>query len=311
MDKTDMALIWVLMNNSRTPYSDLAEKLGMSVNAVHKRIQALKDSRIIVNFTAKISLFALRAVTIIVFGMSETQFAEERVRKLQENDHTYWVALSGGNYLYIGAYLRNLSELDPYVTFVKNEAKISDPTVGIIASVEPQIPNLDAAMQSLDYRIINALRKDSRKVIPEISEELEVSAKTIRRRLKKLVDEYLVELSLEWYPDKSNDIITCIHVDLKGSTDKGEAISRLIRKYSPNVLFCFGFSNLPNLIIPLVWTNSMKELQDISRSIQEEEGFQRVVPHVLYSGYMSDTWRDKLVIERGAPKLKESGREHA
>jgi len=311
MDKTDIALICILMNNSRTPYTDLAEKLSLSVNAVHKRIQALKESGIIRNFTARLSLSAVKAVNIIVFGVSETLIDQEMIKKLQGNDRTYWVALAGGNYLYMGAYLRNISEIDSYATFVKNEAKIADPIVGLMTSHVAELANQEAGIQNLDYRIIYAIRKDSRKVIPEISEELGVSAKTIRRRLANLVNGSLVELGLEWYPDKENDIMTMMHVDLKGSTDKGNAISLLMKKYSPNVLFCFAFSNLPNLLIPCVWTNSMKQLQDISKNIQAEEGFERVVPRVLYVGYNWDTWRDKLVMERAAPKPREPGQEHA
>lgn len=108
MDKTDIFLALFLMANSRTPYSDLAEKLGLSVNAVHKRIQTLRESGIIKRFTATISLSALKAVNIIVFGGSETQVADEDIKKLQENDRIYWVAVAGGNYLYVGGYLRSI-----------------------------------------------------------------------------------------------------------------------------------------------------------------------------------------------------------
>jgi DNA-binding Lrp family transcriptional regulator len=215
--------------------------------------------------------------------------------------------LSDGNYVYVGAYLRNISEIDSYVAFVKSEARIADPTVGIQTPVETALGTREGDIQKLDYRIIQAMQKDSRKVIPELSEELGVSAKTIRRRLTKMVNQGLVELNLEWYPDKENDIITMMHVDLKGSTDRTNAVSLLMKKYSPNVMFCFIFSNLPNLVIPVVWTNSMKQLQDISKSIQAEEGVEKVVPRVLYVGYMSDTWRDKLVIERAAARPKDTG----
>jgi DNA-binding Lrp family transcriptional regulator len=44
MDKTDMSLIMLLAANSRLSYAKLAEKLGLSVNAVHKRIQLLIET---------------------------------------------------------------------------------------------------------------------------------------------------------------------------------------------------------------------------------------------------------------------------
>jgi DNA-binding Lrp family transcriptional regulator len=305
MDKTDLTLCLLLLSNSRLPYSDLASKLGLSVNAVHKRVQALKESGVIHAFTAKISLSALETSDILIFGNSEASPKEEIYKKLQANDSTFWVGVAGGNYLYVGAYLRNISQLEPYVAFTKNEAKMPNPTVGIIVNPKKPASNFEKSLHKLDYEIINSLRKDSRKVIPDIAEELCVSAKTVRRRLSRMIHEDLIDLSMEWYPDKSNDIITMIHLGLKASTDKSEA-SDVLTRYFPNAMFRWLFSNLPNLILVFVWTNSMKELQDICTRLQGEESFDTVVPHVLYTGYMSDTWRDKLVIERGMPTAQKT-----
>jgi DNA-binding Lrp family transcriptional regulator len=300
MDKTDIILTLMLLVNSRMPYSDLAEKLGLSVNAVHRRIQSLKETGVIRNFTAKISLAASGVVNILVFGSSETQLGEKELEKLQEDERTYWVAASGGNYHFIGAYLRAISELDAYVSFIKKEARIPSPTVGIISQGEESELHSTAKLTNLDYRIIYALRKDSRKPVPEIAEQISVSAKTIRRRLSRMIDENLVELSLEWFPDKSNDILTLMQMDLKAEAEKVEVVSSLNKEYSSNALFCWTFSNLPNSVLLILWTNSMKELQDIAKRIQGDKRFEKVVPRILYTGHIFDTWRDKLVMERSA-----------
>jgi len=305
MDQTDFMLCLLLLSNSRLPYSDLAGQLGLSVNAVHKRVQALKESGVIRAFTAKISLSALEGSVAVIFGSSEASPGEELIKKLQSNDSTYWVGVAGGNYLYIGAYLRNISQLESYVAFAKNEAKMPNPTVGIVVGAEKPLSNLEKSLHKLDYQIICALSKDSRKVVPDIAEELGVSAKTVRRRLSRMVQGNLIELSMEWYPDKSNDIITMIHLDLKASTDKSKA-SDVLKKYFPNVMFLWQFSNLPNFILSFAWTNSMKELQDLCTRLEGEESFERIVPHVLYTGYITDTWRDKLVIEKGVPTVRKT-----
>jgi hypothetical protein len=41
MDSTDIKLCLFLMSNSRTPYPELAGRLGLSINAVHRRISAV------------------------------------------------------------------------------------------------------------------------------------------------------------------------------------------------------------------------------------------------------------------------------
>ena len=46
----------------------------------------------------------------------------------------------------------------------------------------------------------------------------------------------------------------------------------------------------------------MKELKELRERIQNEEAIESIMPNVLYTGYMFDTWRDKLLLEKGAAK---------
>lgn len=302
MDKTDIILIQLLLKNSRLQYRELADKLDLSVNAVHKRIQALTESGVIRTFTARINLSAFEgAVPVTVWGRSEAKSVDETLEKLGKNSSIYWVSVAGGNYLYVVAYLQNISELEPYIAFVKKEAQMPDPTVGIPELLPPS----DTTLYPLDYQIIYALHKNSRKPVSEIAEELGVSAKTVRRRLSRMIREGSIELSIEWYPDVSNDIMTIFHLHLRASADKSKVGPLLIKKYAPNTLFLMSFSNLPNLLLCVVWTNTMKELQDIRERFQSEEALESIVPNVLYIGYIFDTWRDELLLEKGAlPRRK-------
>jgi len=166
------------------------------------------------------------------------------------------------------------------MAFVQKEARFPDPTVGILHSAGSShnttvgishsagsshlLPprDTDTKFYPLDYQIIYSLRINSRKAFADIAEELGVSSKTIRRRLSRMIDENLIELSLEWYPDKANDIMTIFHLHLKASVDKNK-VGSIIQKYAPNVLIFMFFSNLPNHVICVVWTNTMKELNEI------------------------------------------------
>ena len=153
----------------------------------------------------------------------------------------------------------------------------------------------DLELCELDLRIISSIKDNSRKAISDVAAELGVSAKTVRRRLERMVKNSLVELSLEWYPDKSNDIITIFDVHLKPEADLGVVPFQILRKYSPNTLFFWCFVNIPNTATFTVWTNSMNELQILRESLEKESGVITVVPNILYAGYIFETWRDGLV----------------
>ena len=305
MDKTDIVLCQLLLGNSRLSYSELADKLNLSVTAIHKRIQDLIESRVIRKFTAKISLFQLDALHIVVFGRSKLNSVQNLPEKLESNGLIYWLSVDGGNYLYIGAYLQNIGELDTLISFLKETAKMSEPTVGISTFPTPLgiLPELkDRTLYPLDYQIIGSLKNNSRKATSEVANELRVSAKTVRRRLVRMMKDNLVELSMEWYPDASNDIISLIHVHLKPQADKN-TMTKLFQKYTPNIVFYWGFSNLPNVFIMMFWTSSMKDLQRIRESLEKEADLQSVAPNVLYTGYIFETWRDQLLEEKAGLSL--------
>jgi DNA-binding Lrp family transcriptional regulator len=297
MDKTDVILSQLLLVNSRLSYRELADTLNLSVTAVHNRIQSLIEAGVIRKFTAKISLPALNAIHVLIFGNSKIISLHELNAELAKYGSTYWLAIGGGNFLYIGAYLKSIAGLEPLMNYVKEAAGLLEPTVGITSFASPYPATYgahDTTLYDLDYQIIRSLKDNSRKATSEIAEELGVSAKTVRRRLSRMMKLGLVELSIEWYPDASNDIITIFHVHLKPETNKS-AVGALFKKYSPNMMFYWGFSNIPNSFIAFVWTNTMKELLSIRESFEQEETVQSVTPNILYTGYIFSTWRDKLL----------------
>jgi DNA-binding Lrp family transcriptional regulator len=292
VDRTDVTLCLLLMTNSRTPYHELASRLGLSINAIHKRIKAMTDSGIIRAFTARPSLVSLNAISVWVFGRSEAAHPGEVHLRLKNNDSTYWVANSGGGYIYVGGYLKDLSELDPYVDFVKKQGEIGEPTVGIIPPMASRLPA--ETLRPLDYQILESLHHDSRKPVTDVASEVRASAKTVHRRLDRMIEKGLVDLSIDWYPDASNDIVSLCHIDIAEKANRVEVSSSLKQSFSQNVLIDVMFSNLPNQLVMFLWTNSMRQMDDLREGIGREKGVESVTMNVLQIGYIFDTWRDKF-----------------
>ena len=145
-----------------------------------------------------------------------------------------------------------------------------------------------------------ALGNDSRKPIADIAEEVGVTAKTVRRRLSVMNSKGLVEFSIEWYPDTSNDIITTMQLRLKPSADRS-TVAGILKNYFPNMLFYYQFINFPNELLCFVWTNTMKELKDIQQRLEKEETVASIVSNILYTGYIFDTWRDQIARPQTTP----------
>jgi DNA-binding Lrp family transcriptional regulator len=295
MDEKDVILSFLLLSDSRVSIRELADRLDLSANAVHKRIQQLIDASVIRKFTTKISLIALQASNIIVHGRSEAETTVNLNEKLGKNKSIYWVALGGGNYIYVGAYLKNMTELTGLTDFIKKEAQMPNPNIGIMATPpSPTSLDLEKTLYPLDREIIYSLSNDSRKPIAAIADELGVAAKTVRRRLAAMMKKGLLEFSIHWFPDASDDIFSTIHIKLKPAAYANQT-AQLTKKYFPNMLFYYQFVNLPNEIICILWTNTMKKLKEIQQRLVQEEVVASIVSNILYTGYIFDTWRDEIV----------------
>ncbi len=298
MDKVDVILCQLLLANSRLSYRELAEKLDLSVTAVHNRIQSLIDIGIIRKFTSGLSIFAQNAIHVFIFGGSKTTSVYSLKQKMEQQGSIYWLAVAGGNVLYVGAYLKNLSELELLVRFVKETADMPEPIVGLTGfPMPPLLKNVKKDLKNdlceLDYKIICSLKDNSRKPASIVAEEIGVSTKTVRHRLSHMVNNFLIQFSIEWYPDASNDIMSIFHVTLKDDANSNTPNALLVKHY-PNTIFYWSFSNIPGTYVFMVWTPTSKELKEIRESLEQEPAIKFVAPNIIYTGYIFPTWRDQI-----------------
>ncbi len=301
MDELDLKIILLLMNNSRLTYREISDYLGVSINAVYKRVQTLVDLRIIERFAARLKPYAINAIYTFIFGQSETQDMDKAITELKNNDNTWQIALSSRNYMYIGAMLENIHQLDEYSSFISKAAKIQSPKIGLLSGVQyiapiPYIVPKSRAMNydKLDLEIIRSLHNDSRKPISEVADEVNSTSNTIRRRLTRMIKEGIIELSIDFNPEASNDIFATFQIIVKPSVDKNEAAQLLNEKYHPNLFYCWTFSNLPNVILCWVWADTMKELTELVENIKKEN-IDSLIFDIMYKVYYFDTWKEKIL----------------
>jgi hypothetical protein len=109
-----------------------------------------------------------------------------------------------------------------------------------------------------------------------------------------MIEKGLVDFSIDWYPDASNDIVSLCHVETAQRADRQRLLGSLRQGFAQNILVEVLFSNLPNLIVFFLWTNSMKQMENLREGMVKVEGVGSVMLNVLQIGYMFDTWRDRF-----------------
>ncbi|MBY8980005.1 MAG: winged helix-turn-helix transcriptional regulator, partial [Candidatus Lokiarchaeota archaeon] len=216
MDEIDLKISKLLMANSRTPYKQLADNFHISVNSIHKRVKSLVQQGVIQHFKARLGIANFPNISnIVMFGVPNVKDKKLLLEQLGENEFIYNISRASGNKFYIHAYIRNINELDALVTFIRKTGKISELTVGIDRNMPSILIRDKLNLSNLDYLIVNSLKNNSRKTISDVAEEVGASTKTIRRRLDRLIKNFLIEFQIDWFP---TIIFTMIILKLKSDS---------------------------------------------------------------------------------------------
>ncbi len=282
------------MQNSRLTYKELAQATNLTITAVHKRVQHLVDIGTIRAFTARPNIAALKGLITGTWGTTKAKSVDDVLLKLKEHDGVWFVAIQGGKFIYIVAYLRDISELQNYSTFVAKTSEIDHPTIGIINLPYQTVPE---TLKSVDYKILKALRRDARKSVADVAEEVGLSTKTVTKAIERMIKNQLAEFSIDWAPVSENNFITVFYVYLQENSNINAVYQHLMEKFGRNIMYILTYSNIPDLLTMHTWTRSAQDMQKITRDLQTE-GFKDVMPFILLGGRYYNCWIDDLAIQK-------------
>lgn len=317
MDDTDRKLLCLIVANPRMHLQEIAKSLGISKQAVHRRLNALTEIGVIQEMTAGISFPYVDAVPVAVFGRARTAPSEKTLDRLGGSEFTHRVVVAGGNYVYVVGELRDLSELDGYSEFVKQAAEMSEPNIGVYSLDDGLWSNYPVdgivkrkqsykELSPLDLRIIASLKDDARRPIVDIAHMVGASTKTVRTHLENMLSEGSLELHTRMDPYLGGDACLLGHVSLRDGASKAEVGRRLLSKHPFQDAYIRTFVNIPGLLMLVFWSDKMAEIREVLRMIDDDEDVSTVMLNFSYLQRMYTTWRDKLP-EVSTPRSSKAG----
>lgn len=299
MDEQDLRLIQMLVRDPRATYRKLADGMGMSVQAVHRRLQLLQESGVILGFTAAISIPYLEAIPVTIYGRAPGRTKKEVAAAFDGNELISGVLFGSGGVLVISALLRKITELDGLIAAVRAGTGMGQPWVGI-ESVRPTgsrpATTSTEPLSPLDMRIISSLARDARKASTDVAKELGVTAATVARRLERLDSIGALEYVTMLHPGFSGDVVSIFQVDIEEGADRSEVIARLRSKLGATAEYYRTFVNVPDRFSFVGWNSTLRELELTFEQVAEEEGVRMAVPDIMFTGWYHPTWRDHMVM---------------
>ncbi|RLG73937.1 MAG: AsnC family transcriptional regulator [Thermoprotei archaeon] len=135
IDDIDREIIEVLKRNSRTPYTTIAKKLGLSEAAVRKRVSKLLKQGVIKRFTIEYALQnEIKAVVLVKTSPQVPVFkTSKEIANLQGVDHVYEIT---GEYDVLAVIrANNVLALDSIINSIRNIDGVSDTNTMIILNI--------------------------------------------------------------------------------------------------------------------------------------------------------------------------------
>ena len=100
MDDKDRKIIEALRENSRTPFTEIAQKLGVSESTIRNRVQALENDGVIKKYTILVDPSKMGYNTVSIVGLDvEPSMFLEAAKSMAEIDKVQYVATSTGDHM--------------------------------------------------------------------------------------------------------------------------------------------------------------------------------------------------------------------
>ena len=306
MDEIDLGLCALLMRNCRAPYSELSAKLGISVPSVHRRIRALIESKVISEFVAVLSLKYIKAIPIMISGKSEARSIDGVIQKLSKNKSVERAVFSSQNFVILDGMIKDISEQEKYIDFVRTAAEITKPFVVVGSTPQdggsnPGSTGVVRELSSLDLKIADSLRKDPRRQIKEIAKETGISSKTVRRRLDLMIESGALEFTILWAPTFSTGITSFINIHVKPSADKSKIRGEVTSRFGSRMMGMVSAGNIPDLFICVAWSPTAQDHDNLTASLADIKGVDSVSSDILQTGRYFKSWRYDLIEELANP----------
>jgi DNA-binding Lrp family transcriptional regulator len=252
------------------------------------------DSGIIKGFRAGLSLKAVGGVLVTVNGSGNVSDIHSILEALESDGRSYKVIRAPGGFMFVEGILRDISDLDEYSGKVIDICGLNDPKILI-----PKMPSKWIGSRNKinpnDLSIIRSLREDCRKSFSDVAEELNISTRTVRRRLDKLISEGDIYLRAEMVPTASGDIVSFFFLYLTDGVDRDRIAHEIHRDNYPYVMSMVPISNVPGLLIANCWSDSMRKVEELKMTLQEKYPVERIDLNVLYDIHFIDCWVDREV----------------
>jgi DNA-binding Lrp family transcriptional regulator len=278
MDSIDKALLLALEANCRLSYQALARQLGLSANAVKKRVNRLLETGIIERFVVELTLAMQDADLLLADILTDGSEDQEpfimqmgkypmirNVNLFADGSYQIIAEVPGAQGMSaIGKFLRGLKS----VTQVDLHSLI--PAGGTPTSPSSQIVSRGKKVEfsSLQLRVLKCLIENPRMAVNDIAQSSGLTARRVRKVLNQLHEIGGVHFTVRWNWNAGGSTHVPFRLKWDDTKTSSETVIQQLHDEYP-LRFWYAFlSVMEPLLFCVFIVDHIREVEEISRQIK-------------------------------------------
>lgn len=252
MDKTDLNIIKILLDNSKISYKDISDKVGLNYNSIRNRVKKMLDNGIIrYNILINLVNFGYDIIHIMVKQVDDLESLVNKIRLLGN----VYILVKCINATYIiGISLKNRENS---LELIK---ALLDPLKPTIISYRTNSP---IKLSQTQIKIIRYLLLKPSSSNKEIALALNISPKTVKRNLDYLIKNAIIRFSILLDPSK---LESYINVGMIIRLNKNDDINKIYQILQNN--FLMKPIVYEDIMLVILYTNNISWIDECYRNIR-------------------------------------------
>jgi DNA-binding Lrp family transcriptional regulator len=291
MDDKDLEILKLLLFNGRSSYESIAKQVDLTPYIVKKRINNLVELGVIQKFTTNVNFLIFQSsVCYSLADIRPRTDQQDLIERVGQLDEVSGGAISLQNkmqiiHIYSDDYgfkknLENIMQFDEILSLDN-----------LILLIPPSLSHKNERLTKTDWKIINSIKNNCRKTDVEIANELGISTKTVKRRIKYLSENAIILFMIDLDTSAADFLSYLLIVKFqKIATESYNQVMKIVKNY----FYVWRIANQEALIIT-VFINKLREIEEQVKKIQKLPHVKEVISFVPTRMYYFESWIDKLI----------------
>ena len=295
MDPMDKKILWELHENCRMSYQTLSNILGISANAVKKRVAKLIDTGVIFNFSAMLSLDYLNSE--VLYGLVYTdglEVEDKFIQSLGNNPMVHVVGSiaspGGGAYNFFAQYIgsQGLAELGRFVRTLDHVSRTELFPLLIpkdhrgVQALPVRGKDEGGEFSKTELKVLRWLVDDPRMSISDIASHTRLTARRVGRTIQQLMDKGVL-FSVRWNLSAGGYDLIMIRTLVDEKKLAVTEVAEWVREQFPNQFWLPYISADEPIVFLSFVVQNMQEAQVIGQTIKKADFVKSVVVSVRFS----------------------------